>query len=211
MLACGAPLWRLRLSMRTLHPLMAAIIVGVGKGRRIRERASKRRTGWRADPAISAAPSRSLQPNRRRVQKTAQRIALSDADHNVLHELKARGGTDYFANSAEVLRCDDCVAGCDDGCRGRLLGPRTSSGLPRSRPFWRRSSRSSTFTACVAFALPEAYLGPRTGRRVLEGQITRGDFERIGAAILVSDIRDWTGLNYRLPAEEALGARQQVF
>jgi adenylate cyclase len=60
-------------------------------------------------------------------------------------------------------------------------------------------------------AVAEAYLGARTGRRVLDGQITRGHIETINAAILVSDIRDWTGLNDRLGSEAALALANRYF
>ena len=63
----------------------------------------------------------------------------------------------------------------------------------------------------VSLAVAEAYLGARTGRRVLEGQITRGDIEAIDAAILVSDIRNWTGLNTRLEPEAALALANRYF
>ena len=59
--------------------------------------------------------------------------------------------------------------------------------------------------------MADAYLGARTGRRVLSGQITRGDIEKINAAILISDIRDWTGLNTRTSAENALALANQYF
>ena len=63
----------------------------------------------------------------------------------------------------------------------------------------------------ISLAVAEAYLGPRTGKRVLDGQITRGDIEKIDAAIFVSDIRDWSGLNSRLPAEEAMARANRYF
>ena len=63
----------------------------------------------------------------------------------------------------------------------------------------------------ASLAVAEAYLGPRTGRRVLAGQITRGHIERIDAAILVSDIRDWTGLNNRVGPEHALALANRYF
>ncbi|MCP4933366.1 MAG: adenylate/guanylate cyclase domain-containing protein [bacterium] len=63
----------------------------------------------------------------------------------------------------------------------------------------------------VSRAVAKAYLGARTGQRVLAGQITRGHIEKINAAILVSDIRDWTGLNNRLGSEAALALANRYF
>ena len=63
----------------------------------------------------------------------------------------------------------------------------------------------------IALAVAEPYLGPRTGRKVLDGQITRGHIENISAAIFMSDIRDWTGLSNRLPADEAIALANRYF
>ncbi|NNJ73953.1 MAG: adenylate/guanylate cyclase domain-containing protein, partial [Anderseniella sp.] len=66
-------------------------------------------------------------------------------------------------------------------------------------------------TRRVSLAVAEAYLGPRTGRRVLDGQITRGDIDSINSAIMVSDIRDWTGLSNRMAAKDALALANEYF
>ena len=63
----------------------------------------------------------------------------------------------------------------------------------------------------IASAIASAYLGPSTGKRVLEGQIIRGDIEKIEAAILVTDIRDWSGLNVRLGPEKAMELANACF
>ena len=47
-------------------------------------------------------------------------------------------------------------------------------------------------TRRLARNLLETYIGPRTGRRILEGQIQRGDGEEIKAAIWFSDFRNFT-------------------
>ena len=46
---------------------------------------------------------------------------------------------------------------------------------------------------------------------MLNGEITRGDIETIKAAILISDIRDWTGLNNRLSPETLLALANTYF
>ena len=135
--------------------------------------------------------------------------ALSDTDHNVLHDLKARGGTDYYgvpmrfsdATSATLVFTTDNVGGFSDPDIERLTEI-ASVMAPISEVF--SAKRAS-------LAVAEAYLGPRTGRRVLAGQITRGHIETINAAILVSDIRDWTGLNNRVGPENALALANTYF
>ena len=207
MLASGAPLWRLRLSMRTLHPLLAAISSvwerDEGSVTRIETpHGLEGRSGYIGSPLeIMGRTGTAF-----RKQLTT---ALSDADHNVLHDLKARGGTDYFGVPLRF----------SDGTSGSLVVTTDAAG-GLSDPDIERVTEVAAVLAPivevfglrrVSLAVAEAYLGSRTGRRVLEGKITRGDIERIDAAILVSDIRDWTGLNERLPAEEALALANRYF
>jgi len=92
--ASGAPLWRLRLSMRTLHPLMTAITS-------VWERDSDATTfietphGLEGRSGYIGSPLEIIARTRRPLRKRLAE-ALSETDHNVLHDLKARGGTDYF-------------------------------------------------------------------------------------------------------------------
>jgi adenylate cyclase len=56
----------------------------------------------------------------------------------------------------------------------------------------------------AALALLDTYVGPRAGRRVLQGLIRRGDGEVIDAAIWFSDLRDFTPLTESLPWAQLL-------
>ncbi len=49
-----------------------------------------------------------------------------------------------------------------------------------------------------------AYLGPRTGARVMQGVIRRGDSQVISAALLLADLRGFTALADRAPATEVV-------
>lgn len=207
MAAAGAPLWRLRLSMRTLHPLLAAVSA---VWERDKEGATSIQTphGLEGRSGYIGSPleiiGRTDKPFRRRLYE-----GLSDQDHNVLHDLKARGGTDYYGLP---MRFSDGSAGSVvfvTDRQGGFSGPDiagfdrlTSAVAPIVEVF---SVRQMSTTVA------EAYLGPRTGRRVMSGQITRGDVETITAAVLVSDIRDWTGLNNRLSGEAALALANRYF
>jgi adenylate cyclase len=63
----------------------------------------------------------------------------------------------------------------------------------------------------LATTLLNTYVGRDAGERILQGQIRRGDIERIDAVILVSDLRDFTGLSNRLPAEAVIGLLNNYF
>lgn len=205
--SAGAPLWRLRLSMRTLHPLIAAFSSvwerDAGKTHRIEtSHGMEGRSGYYGSPL--EIMRRTDAPFRKRLSD-----GLTASDHNVLHELRARGSTDYFGlpmtylsrTTASLVFNTDVAGGFSDGDIERFTEI-TSVLAPIAEVYSTRR---------ISLAVAEAYLGPRTGRRVLEGQITRGDIEKIDAAILVSDIRDWSGLNSRMPAEDAVALANSYF
>ena len=64
---------------------------------------------------------------------------------------------------------------------------------------------------CTALALMETYVGPRAGRRVLQGRIRRGDGETIDAAIWYSDLRDFTPLSESSSVGAIARNAQRVF
>ena len=205
MIAAGAPIWRLRVSMRTLHPLVVAVSSLWERDTGTRHLESSHglesRAGFAGSPLTVI--SETLQPFRRRLDQ------LTEDDHSVLQELRARGATDYFG--VPMLFSDGrfsilvLVTDRTDGFSPADLQAVTTIAAalaPIVEVFKARS---------ISLAVAEAYLGPRTGKRVLDGQITRGDIEKIDAAIFVSDIRDWSGLNSRLPAEEAMARANRYF
>lgn len=207
MLAAGAPVWRVRLSMRTLHPLVAAVTAmwerDQAEVRRIQAaHGLEGRSGYIGSPLEIIG--RTQAPFRVKLAGV-----LSERDHSVLHELKAQGGTDYYGvplflldgASANLVFTTDSTPGFSQADLAHFK--RIASVLAPITDVYRSRNTS--------YAVAEAYLGPRTGRRVLDGRITRGDIETIDAAVLVSDIRDWTGLNARLSASETLGLANRYF
>ena len=207
MFAGGAPLWRLRLSMRTLHPLVTAVSAmwerdGEPTAPLEAAHGLEGRSSYIGSPLAIIGETGAAY--RRRLTET-----LSDDDHSVLHELKARGGTDYFGLPIWFSNGARAILVFATDAEGGFSGPdiegftRIASVLAPVVEVFR--SRS------ISLAVAEAYLGPRTGRRVLDGQITRGDIETVDAAILVSDMRDWSGLNNRLSAEDAVALANRYF
>jgi adenylate cyclase len=59
--------------------------------------------------------------------------------------------------------------------------------------------------------IASTYLGAKTGRRVIDGQIHRGDGERIRAAVWFSDLRGFSELGERLPLQELLALLDDAF
>ena len=57
----------------------------------------------------------------------------------------------------------------------------------------------------------DTYVGSRTGRKILDGAVRRGDSETIRAALWFSDLRDFTRLSETLSSEEMLTLLNQYF
>ncbi len=207
MLDASAPLWRYRVSMRTLHPLVAASTSIWERDEQFippveAEHGIETRSAYIGSPFEAIVNSRSS--FRRRLDGP-----LGAAEHSVLHEIKERGGTDYFGlplifteGAMAIMACTtDRVGGFTDTDIDKFTEVAAVL-APIAEVFSQKR---------VSTAIANAYLGQRTGQRVLSGQITRGHVEKINAAIMISDIRDWTGLNTRLAEDEALELANRYF
>ncbi len=62
----------------------------------------------------------------------------------------------------------------------------------------------------LSTTLLETYLGRIVGEQILDGLIKRGDGREINAVLWFSDLRDFTGLNERLPASRRARALEQL-
>lgn len=60
-------------------------------------------------------------------------------------------------------------------------------------------------------SLLDTYVGPATGRRILAGQVRRGDVESLEAALLLCDLRDFTGRSNRLAGAEIIDLLNRYF
>ncbi len=207
MLTSGAPLWRLRLAMRTLHPLVTAV---TSTWERESEPQGQIESphGLEGRPNYSGSPFEIIRRTRAPFRK---RLAaeFSDTDHVSLHELRKRGCTDYFGLPLKFSDGEVAVL---------VIATDFAKGFADIdlKQFTKIASVLTPIVEVlnlkrVSRAVAKAYLGARTGQRVLAGQITRGHIEKINAAILVSDIRDWTGLNNRLGSEAALALANRYF
>lgn len=202
----NAPVWRLRFAMRTLHPLLAAVgttwendtgpkpVVESSHG-------LETRGGYAGSPMTTVSQSR--KPLRQTLS------TLTAEDHEVLHELRAQGGSDYYA--LPILFGDRVAAVMT--LTTRLTGGFTTADLAgfdtiavQLAPFI-EVLRLNTLSSAVS----EAYLGQHTAKRVLAGEITRGHVDTIDAAILISDLRGWTQLNAERDPARAVTVANSFF
>jgi adenylate cyclase len=203
----GAPLSRLRLAMRILHPLTTAVSALWEHGSPAVQ-LSEAPHGLEERPAYAGSPfaviSRTGRPYRRSLRRR-----LAPGAPQVLHELRAQGASDYFALPLTFSEGPGAILAFasdhpEGFCASDLDGfHRIAAVLAPIVEVMnlRRLSR----------AVAQSYLGHDTGLRVLGGQITLGDIQRLDAAILLSDIRDWSGLNLRLGASHALHRANRYF
>src|SRR6202035_1689105 len=63
----------------------------------------------------------------------------------------------------------------------------------------------------IASNILDAYLGPKTGPKVLAGQIRRGTGEEITAVLWSSDLRDFTARSDRLPGTQMIALLNALF
>ena len=205
--AAGVPVWRVQVGLRTLHPLLVA-----------------ENHTWRADgdgvevayttreTVSSDAFLRSpLAPLYEGAGAIRCRLAGEHAalDYPVLHDLAAAGATDYAALPMSFSDGQlNAVTFATRNVRGfttEALGRISASVGLLGRLFEVHILRA---TACT---LLDTYLGQRSGRRVLEGSIRRGDGEEIEAAVWFADLRGSTAMAERLPRGLYLDALNTFF
>jgi adenylate cyclase len=130
-------------------------------------------------------------------------------DMPILEELKNQGLTDYlalpmpFSDSARqaMTWATDRPGGFREEDLSWLQNLMPMLGLVFEVYAARQVSRT----------LLDTYLGPRTGRHVLEGHIRRGDGETIRAVIWLSDMRGFTAISERLPRDEVIDLLNAFF
>jgi len=131
-------------------------------------------------------------------------------DLTVLRDVKARGATDYLAlpvasqfgfGTHMAAYVSDRPGGFTDAEVAELetLSSRLSVIADMN------SQRQ------IAENVLKAYLGPRTGPRVLTGQIRRGSGETISAVIWSSDLRRFTHLSDHQPGERVIALLNDLF
>ena len=203
--ACGMPLFRVVVFVRTLHPE----VVG-------------RRFVWRPGAAteIANASFELLDRDVFRASPMAQinsaammRRRLADADcpldYPVLHDLRKEGVTDYvitplhFTN--DQLHFASWATQQPDGFTDEQMAVIESVAAPLARVAEIRAYSR------VAHNVLSTYVGQNAGARVLAGQIRRGFAEEIHAAIWLSDMRGFTALADRLPPQVLLDLLNRYF
>ena len=207
LLAEGAPIWRFRISVSTIHPRIAAWgLQWVRGGGGAREWAGTH--GIRQTDTYIGSPIHAIHRHRKPVRKKLQSLR-ADQDHTVYFEIARDGGVDYIAipmvfsdgETNVATFATDRADGFEDSDI-RKLEALTEALAP---------ILEAHAAHRISVALLDTYLGPRTGARVLRGSFRRGDGETIDAALWFSDLRDFTVLTENLPVRDVLATLNTYF
>ena len=200
--AAGVPLVRALTAFRTLHPLFAFVNLvwrlnqGVASNPIMHAQAYTTEE-WLQSPLYHLSQHR-LPFLRRRL--TGEHAIV---DFPVLEALRDGGATDYLCY--RIPFTSETEPGPDTrGIMGSWATDRASGFSEEDLRIFGRIQRRYAVSCKVQIQrritrnVLETYLGPDAGARVLDGQIRRGDGERIHAVIWYSDMRDSTRLADRL-------------
>jgi adenylate cyclase len=205
--AAGMPLLRVSLRGGTLHPqFLGDVYVWWRTSAQTQEIMITHEVADLIPPAqnpvMRVASGETL---RRRLEGPEQRL-----DFPILHDLKARGATDYFALPVggafgPFAYMAAYVTDRPGGFSEREIADLAAVSERLSIVADMNSQRQ------IAENVLKAYLGPQTGRKVLAGQIRRGSGEEITAVLWSSDLRRFTQMSDRLPGENVIGILNELF
>ncbi|HJQ60540.1 MAG TPA: adenylate/guanylate cyclase domain-containing protein [Vineibacter sp.] len=219
--ALGLPIWRAHVGFSTLHPQVASIgLTWTREGKREREEfrhgAFARIAG--SSPfydAIVAAQSQARTSDGlpdALIPMTRYRLERGEGvdAYRLLATFRAAGGTDYlcfvltFGNEGKLSTSTSGAAISLTSDRAGGFTDEDIALLADLMPFVGAALRACAEPATTR-SLLDVYLGRDVGRRVLEGEVQRGEVSVISAAILVGDLRGFTTLADEVPRERLVG------
>ncbi|MGJ4901095.1 adenylate/guanylate cyclase domain-containing protein [Bradyrhizobium sp. HKCCYLRH2060] len=201
----GIPLWRVGVFVRTLHPDIAGRSFIWRQGAEVEMGTVD--FGFESTPAYTDSPlalvfehGREFGADPRHPQ--AERFPI-------LMDLRAEGVTDYLALPMTFIdRAVHASSWTTKSPRGF-----TDAQLNAIRSLMPALARYTEIVTLrrTASMLLDTYVGNSAGERILGGQIRRGHTDTLDAAIWLSDLRGFTPLSDRLPAENVVDILNQYF
>ncbi len=204
--SAGASIDRFRLTCATLHPQLIAW--GVAWDRGGDSKMWNGQHGVELGDAYIGSPIQFVR-ERNLTYRIRLDARIEEGEHATLADLRAMGISEYVAlplvfgtGSVNVLTLSTMApAGFSDADIERfealveLLAPLVEIIAERR----------------TTLGLLDTFVGPRISRRILDGQVRRGDGDQINAAFWYSDLRGFTGLSERLPTAELLHLLNDYF
>lgn len=207
LLDAGAPLWRVRLSCDALHPQVQGWHC-IWWRDADKTQAFQTGLGIRQTPAYVNSPISQVRETGRAVRYRLDR--LRSQDHSLLHDLAHAGGTDYIAlpmrfahhpHPSVLILATDRPGGFSDADI-RNFEELVKYLTPVVEVVWNWR---------LAESVLDTYVGGRRGRKVLQGQIKRGDNDVVKAVIWFSDLRSYTTLTESLAPDRMLALLNAYF
>jgi adenylate cyclase len=205
LIAAGLPLWRTGIFVRTLHP----DIFGY---RFIWKPGSDVEVGA-ADFTFVDSPDFQNSPLYIVFQEGVEVRARFDDPASsrfpIIEDLRAEGVTDYIA--LPLIFTDGSARA--SSWTTKQPGGFTDEQLAALRSVVKPLARLVEILSLnrMASMLLDTYVGNRAGERIMGGQIRRGHTETMNAAIWLSDLRGFTSLSDRVPAETVVDILNQYF
>ncbi len=202
------PLARLYIGMRTLHPQVMALSHYWRVGDTV-TKVTPRSHGTLETETYLSSPVRLIFEHRVEELRRNLETARPPFEFPILEELKGEGITDYLLLPLRFS--------------GDWLNTLT---IATDRPGGFREAEIGRFRALVpllalvleiredkriANALLSTYLGRETGRRVLAGQVRRGDGTSTAAALFYCDLRGFTQMSEALPRAQLIAMLNDYF
>lgn len=203
--AAGLPLWRFGIFIRTLHPEIF--------GRNFIWRQGEEVEIGAVEFDILDTPEFARSPLRIVFEQGVEvRGRLGDPESErfpFVNDMRAEGATDYIAVPLRFL--DGSVHATS--WVTRHPGGFTDEHIAAIRSIVTALARVAEIISLrrTAEMLLDTYVGNRAGARILGGQIRRGHNDTMQAAIWLSDLRGFTALSDRLPAETVVEILNQYF
>jgi adenylate cyclase len=199
LVALGVPLRRVRIGQSVANPLTSAWgIIWTREGGAEHYTVPR---GMLATDSYYGSPIEHVITTRTSFRRSLERL-VAGQDHPVLFEVAAAGSTDYLAlplqygdNSVQVGAFTTDRPGGFTPEEVRLIESLAPAIAAALEPAAMRHSTSS---------LLEVYLGNEPAARVANGAFHRGDIVEMDAAVLITDLRDFTGLSERLAPDALL-------
>ncbi|RXH03046.1 adenylate/guanylate cyclase domain-containing protein [Bradyrhizobium zhanjiangense] len=205
LVAAGLPLWRFGIFIRTLHPEIF--------GRNFIWRQGAEVEIGSVNFEILETPEFARSPLRIVFEQGVEvRGRASDPDSKrfpFLDDMRAEGATDYIAVPVPFLdgstHATSWITQHPGGFSDDDIAAIRSIIAPLARVSEIISLRRT------AEMLLDTYVGNRAGARILGGQIRRGHTDTMQAVIWLSDLRGFTALSDRLPAETVVAILNHYF
>jgi adenylate cyclase len=205
LIQAGLPLWRVGVFIRTLHPEFYGINFIWKPGAEVQV--------GTVDYHILTSPEFHASPIIIVFQQGLEVRAHADDPASkrfpIIDDLRAEGVTDYVA--MPLLFMNGSING--SSWTTRQPGGFTEEQLGALRALTPALARYCEIVQSrrIATMLLDTYVGNRAGERILGGQIRRGHTETMHAAIWLSDLRGFTALSDRLPAETVVDILNHYF